>query len=102
MGNGDWLVGLLGALLPLVMALFKRLGLDQKVQDLIILLALVGIAGAVAFASGEVSVGGCAGLDLEGCFGVIYKYVGLVVTNAFVFYKMLWKPTGIDDKIAGK
>lgn len=100
--NGDWVIGLLGVLAPLVNALFKRLGLGEKAQNALILGFCVVVAGFVAFAKGDIAVNACAGLDLQACMEVVYKYVGIVLVAAFVSYKMVWQALGIDDKIAGK
>lgn len=102
MSGQELLAALIGIFAPSITAVLKRWGWSRKKQDMLILAVLVVVAGVMAFGSGEISAGACAGLGLEECFGVIYKYIGLVVGGAFVSYKMFWQASGIDDEIAGK
>ena len=101
MTGSELLAGLLGIIAPAINALFKRLGLDEKVQNGIILAACIVGAGVMMLASGELDPAACAELGLLDCLSVVYKYLGLVLGGAFVSYKMFWQALGIDDKIAG-
>jgi len=102
MSGRELLAALIGIFAPVAAAYLKKLGLSRKKQDMVILVALIAVAGVMAVGSGEISTNACAGLGLEACFGVVYKYIGLVVGGAFVSYKMFWQASGIDDEIAGK
>ena len=102
MSGSEILAALLGLLAPIVNAWFKRWGLGEKEQNVIILSFLIVVSGVMMIGSGEISLSGCAGMGLEECFGVVYKYLGLVVGGAFVSYKMFFQALGIDDRIAGK
>ena len=101
MSDGQLVAGILGILAPIVNALFKRLGLGEKAQNALILGFCIVVAGFAAFASGDISVDACAGLDLQACVEVVYGYIGIVLVGAFVSYKMFYQALGIDDKIAG-
>ena len=102
MTNGELIAGLLGIIAPAVMALFKRLGLEEKKQNALILGALIVVTGVVMLASGDIDPAACAELGLMECIEVVYGYLGAVVAGAFVSYKMFWQALGIEDKIAGK
>ena len=94
---------ILGIVAPPSLALVKRSQrLSDQAKDMLILVALVLVGGLAAFLCGDIDPLACSVVDLEGCIGVIIGYVSLVVGQAFVWYKMLYKPSGIDAKIAGK
>jgi len=94
---------LLGIILPPILALVKRSDrLSDQGKDMLILAALVLVGGVAAFLCGDISGFACSALGFEGCVGVILGYVSLVVGQAFMWYKMFYKPSGIDAKIAGK
>jgi len=93
---------ILGIIAPPFLALVKRTGWSKQVQDMAILVILVLVGGLAAFLAGDISPTACNVLPLEDCIGVIMGYITLVVGQAFLWYKMLWRPSGIDDKIAGK
>jgi hypothetical protein len=102
MSGQEILAGLIGVLAPVVVAAFKRLNLNEKMQNLVTLIILIVITGIMMVGSGEISLHACSGLGLEECVGVVYKYVGLVIGGAFLSYKLFWQALGIDDKVAGK
>ena len=94
---------ILGIIAPPILALVKRSQrLSDQAKDMLILVALVLVGGLAAFLCGNIDPLACSVVDLEGCIGVIVGYVSLVVGQAFDWYKMLYKPSGIDAKIAGK
>lgn len=105
--NGDMVFpGFVGLLFPAFAAAIKRLGnkygWDKRMNDMLILAALLVVGAGVAFVRGEIDPRACASLDFEGCFDVIMGYILLVGTWAFGAYKMFYKPSGADDKIAGR
>lgn len=102
MNGQEVFAGLVGIVAPVVVGLFKRLGLSDKQQNLVTLCVLVVITGVMMVGSGEISLTACSGMGLEACVSVVYKYVFLVIGGAFLSYKMFWQALGIDDKIAGK
>ena len=94
---------ILGIVAPPILALVKRSQrLSDQAKDMVILLALVLVGGLAAFLCGDIDPLACSVVDLQGCVGIIIGYVSLVVGQAFAWYKMLYKPSGIDAKIAGK
>ena len=94
---------ILGIIAPPILALVKRSQrLSDQAKDMLILVALVLVGGLAAFLCGDIDPLACSVVDLEGCIGVIVGYVSLVVGQAFLWYKMLYAPSGIDAKIAGK
>ena len=94
---------ILGIIAPPILALVKRTKrLSDQAKDMIILVALVLVGGLAAFLCGDIDPLACSVVDLEGCIGIIIGYVSLVVGQAFAWYKMLYRPSGIDAKIAGK
>jgi lysylphosphatidylglycerol synthetase-like protein (DUF2156 family) len=54
MTDGQLLAGLIAALAPAVLALFKRLGWSKEAQSAAILAVLVMFAGVASLASGEI------------------------------------------------
>ena len=94
---------ILGIIAPPILALIKRSKkLSDQAKDMIILVALVLVGGVAAFLCGDIDPLACSVVGSEGCVGIIIGYVSLVVGQAFVWYKMLYKPSGIDARIAGK
>ena len=94
---------ILGIIAPPILALVKRSQrLSDQAKDMLILVALVLVGGLAAFLCGDIDPLACSVVDLEGCIGLIVGYVSLVVGQAFAWYKMFYKPSGIDAKIAGK
>ena len=94
---------ILGIIAPPILALVKRTKkLSDQAKDMLILLALVLVGGVAAFLCGDIDPLACSVVGPEGCVGIIIGYVSLVVGQAFAWYKMLYKPSGIDAKIAGK
>ena len=94
---------LLGIILPPMLALVKRSDrLSAQGKDMLILGVLALVGAVAAFLCGNISLSACSALDFEGCVGVILGYISLVVGQAFMWYKMFYKPSGLDAKIAGK
>lgn len=93
---------ILGIIAPPFTALLKRTRWSDQTKDMVVLLALVLVGGIAAFVVGDISPYACSVVDLLGCAGIIVGYVSLVVGHALVWYKMLWKPSGVYGRIAGK
>ena len=93
---------ILGIIAPPVLALIKRTSWSEQTKDMLILLALILVGAVAAFLCGNISPYACSAVDLEGCVGIIVGYISLVVGQAFAWYKMFYKPSGIDARIAGK
>lgn len=92
---------MLGIIFPFIAALVKRLGLERKVQDAVILGLLIAFAGGAFFVLGDISVSACKDSDLPSCATVIAGYISLVVGQAYIWYKMFWQAFGLDDRISG-
>jgi len=92
---------ILGIVLPGILTWIKRLPYSDVTKDMLILVGLVLVAGASFFVLGDITVNACSGLDLLGCVTVVMGYISLVVGQAFVWYKMFWKPSTLADRIAG-
>lgn len=92
---------ILGLVLPPILALVKRFDLEEKTKDMVVLVLLVGVGGVAGFIIGDVSLAMCTGVELIVCAAKIVAAIDIVVGQAFLWYKMFWKPSGLDDRISG-
>lgn len=102
MTDGQFGAALLAVVAPLVLALFKRLKLSKEAMSGVVLAGCIVVGGVGLFMSGEIDPKACAEVDLVECVKIVFTYLTLSLTVAFVYYKMVWQALGIDDKIAGK
>lgn len=93
---------ILGIIAPPFTAFIKRTTWSDQTKDMVILVALVIVGGGAGFLCGNINPRACSAGDLLACIGIIIGYIDFVVLTAFGWYKMLWKPSGVYARIAGK
>lgn len=91
---------LVGFVAPLVIALIKQQKWDGKVNDMLAFILCVGFGLGTAYFGGELVPPNCG--DLITCLMPAFEIVGIVLISAFAWYKMLWKPSGIDEAITDR
>lgn len=88
---------LVGFLAPLVIAVVKQQGWDGKVNDILVFVLCVVFGLGTAYFGGELVNPACG--NLIECLMPAFEIVGIVLMSAFAWYKMLWKPSGVDAAI---
>ncbi len=88
-------------LIPPIIAAFKRVlfkGWDQARKDVAVFVV------CLLFGAGEMYINGSMKLtngDTRQIINMVVINMALTVGAAFVWYKMFWNPSGIDERIAG-
>jgi len=99
MSTENW-AAVVGFVAPLIIAVIKQQGWDGKINDMLVFALCVVFGVGTAWFGGELHNPECP--NLIECLMPAFDIIGIVLVSAFAWYKMLWKPSGIDEAITSK